>query len=293
MIPVGRNTLIGRTFHLHTSTLLFAHKLLAYAFFVGALVHGITYYSFVASLISASAASQSEFVVDNPTVSVAESATGGPLSNLVLPTGVFSFALTLVVTVTSLPALRRKNFNTFYFIHVIFVAIILILTCIHASTNFYFLLPGVLLWVADWVWRVRNSLVTRTEAVVENAGNGWVRVRLRSEHARSASDGEKGAGAMSSSTTPVLATYYINFPRISKVELHPFTAASTGTADTGPVLLFQRGPERKKAKQTAKEFTWAVAAAADNSAGMASTLQVYVTLKTAPVNNADVTAGSS
>ena len=44
MIPVGRNSIVGRAFHLHTSTLLFAHKLLAYALFLGSLVHGITYY---------------------------------------------------------------------------------------------------------------------------------------------------------------------------------------------------------------------------------------------------------
>ena len=44
MIPVGRNSIIGRAFHLHTSTLLFVHKLLAYALLLGTLVHGITYY---------------------------------------------------------------------------------------------------------------------------------------------------------------------------------------------------------------------------------------------------------
>ncbi|KAK0941801.1 hypothetical protein LTR29_006693 [Friedmanniomyces endolithicus] len=252
ILPVGRNSIIGRASGVHTSVLLFAHKVLAYTFFVGALVHGVTYYAFVAAYASAPASAQSGFVVDNPTVSVAEQALGSPYSNLVLPTGVFSFVLILVVTITALPALRRRSYNTFYFIHVIFAALILILTSIHASTNFYFLLPGLLLWVGDWVWRLRHSLSTKEVAIVENAGNGWTRVRLPSEHALSANDGEKGASALSTLATPVLATYYVNFPSISKLQVHPFTAASTGSGGTGPVLLFRRGPERKKAKKTAQ-----------------------------------------
>jgi len=44
MLPVGRNSVIGQAFQLHTSTLLFAHKLLAYSFFVGILLHGVLYY---------------------------------------------------------------------------------------------------------------------------------------------------------------------------------------------------------------------------------------------------------
>ena len=44
ILPVGRNSIIGRAFGVHTSALLFAHKVLAYTFFVGALIHGVTYY---------------------------------------------------------------------------------------------------------------------------------------------------------------------------------------------------------------------------------------------------------
>ena len=218
-------------------------------------------------------------MVDNPTVSVVESAAQGPLSYLVLPTGVFSFALLLVVTITSLPVLRRRSFNAFYFIHIIFVAVILVLTCLHASTNFYFLLPGLVLWVSDWVWRARNSLATKAEAVVENAGNGWTRITLLPKQVPIANDGEKGPTAASPSlATAMLATYYVNFPRVSKFQVHPFTAASNGSAETGPVLLFRRGPERKKAKQTEKEFTWAVAAAANAVAEEPLMMEVSIRL---------------
>ena len=45
IIPVGRHSVLGQIFNLHTSTLLFAHKLLAYSLFVGALIHGLIYYA--------------------------------------------------------------------------------------------------------------------------------------------------------------------------------------------------------------------------------------------------------
>ncbi|KAK4579800.1 hypothetical protein LTR86_000001 [Recurvomyces mirabilis] len=277
MIPVGRNSIIGKAFSLHTSTLLYAHKVLAYALFLGTLVHGITYYVFVASLVAASATVQNEFVVDNPTVSVDEATAKGHISYLVLPTGVFTFVLLVAVTITSLPILRRRSFNTFYFVHIVLVVIILIFACLHASTNFYCLLPGLLLWAADWVWRLRNSLANKVEATVENAGNGWTRVTLHSKRLEIARSGEKGASTMSPAfEIPVLATYYINFPRVSKLQIHPFTAASAGSAETGPALLFRRGPERKKDRRTQKEFTWALAAAAGDTVEVPSTIEIRI-----------------
>lgn len=44
LIPVGRNSVLGRTLWLHQHTLLYAHKLLAYAMVLAVLAHGITYY---------------------------------------------------------------------------------------------------------------------------------------------------------------------------------------------------------------------------------------------------------
>lgn len=44
IIPVSRNSLLGQAFELHQSTLLYAHKLLAYLLFVAALAHGAAYY---------------------------------------------------------------------------------------------------------------------------------------------------------------------------------------------------------------------------------------------------------
>jgi ferric-chelate reductase len=50
LIPVGRNSLVGRAFELHQSTLLLAHKLLSYATIFVALIHGAVYYVSLAGL---------------------------------------------------------------------------------------------------------------------------------------------------------------------------------------------------------------------------------------------------
>ena len=44
VIPVGRNSILGRTFNIHTSTLLLVHKLLAYGLFVFAIIHGLFFF---------------------------------------------------------------------------------------------------------------------------------------------------------------------------------------------------------------------------------------------------------
>lgn len=43
IIPVSRDNLVGRTFKLHQSTLLFAHKAVAYLFFLAVTAHGVAY----------------------------------------------------------------------------------------------------------------------------------------------------------------------------------------------------------------------------------------------------------
>lgn len=44
VIPVGRNSILGRTFNIHTSTLLLVHKLLAYGLFAFAIIRGLFFF---------------------------------------------------------------------------------------------------------------------------------------------------------------------------------------------------------------------------------------------------------
>lgn len=55
--------------------------------------------------------------------------------------------LMIAIVITSLPALRRKSYNVFYYVHVICSFWVFVVLSVHASTDFYFLLPGLVLWI--------------------------------------------------------------------------------------------------------------------------------------------------
>jgi hypothetical protein len=171
------------------------------------------------------------------------------------------------MVITALPVIRRNNYNTFYYIHIIFALIVLVLVCLHASTNFYFVLPGLLLWVYDWSYRIQHTLRFKQTIEVESAGNNWYRMRLPSPSKTIASDGsaaEKGLTTQNASEPlHTLETYYVRLSAISKVQIHPFTAAATATSSSGPTILFQKSPSKKKVTASDREWTWLLGAMVD------------------------------
>ncbi|KAK3049266.1 hypothetical protein LTR09_009444 [Extremus antarcticus] len=189
--------------------------------------------------------------------------------------GMLSFLLMLVIVITALPVLRRKSYNTFYYVHIIFSSLIFFLASVHCSTDFYFLLPGLILWLSDWAWRLfrgDTGLRTKVTGRLELAEGGWCRITLPPVHQLPvggvASGGADVAGIEKKpSLMHPQQIYYLNIPTISKLENHAFTAARVGTNSTGPLFLFQRtqlGIGKKKPKKLNKEWTWkAVVAAGD------------------------------
>jgi ferric-chelate reductase len=182
---------------------------------------------------------------------------------------VVGIVLIPVMLITALPVLRRNSYNTFYYIHVIFAVLVLVFSCIHASTNFYFVLPGLLLWVYDWSCRMQNALYYKLTMAVESAGNNWYRMRLASIPEAMTVDTSAAEKGLSSPDRPnlrhPLETYYIQLSTISKVQIHPFTAAATATSSSGPSFLFQKSPPKKKEKASHKEWTWLLGAMVDQS----------------------------
>lgn len=67
-------------------------------------------------------------------------------------TSTVSFLLMVAIVVFSIPVLRRKAYDTFYYLHIVFSSLIFIGTGIQSSTNFYFLLPRLFLWMVDRAW---------------------------------------------------------------------------------------------------------------------------------------------
>jgi ferric-chelate reductase len=187
-----------------------------------------------------------------------------------LPTGaVVGLVLIPTMVITALPIIRRNNYNTFYYIHIIFALLALVLICLHASTNFYFILPGLLLWTYDWSYRVLHALCFKQTIEVESAGNNWYRMRLPSTSKTIAGDGsaaEKGLTPQSASEpNHPLETYYVRLSAISKFQIHPFTAVASATSLSGPIILFQKSPLKKKVTASDKEWTWLLGAMVDQS----------------------------
>ncbi|POS76834.1 hypothetical protein DHEL01_v204765 [Diaporthe helianthi] len=177
-----------------------------------------------------------------------------------LSTGMFGFLLMVLIIITSLPALRRKSYNVFYYVHVIASFWVFVALSVHASTDFYFLLPGLVLWMVDWGWRLfrgtSGGLGRKVVGSLENAGEGWYRICLP---ALSITIGESGFAEKEAKATHPVQSYHLVFPEISKIQNHAFTAAKVGAGSDGPIFLFQRA-QAKVLKKLEKEWTWKVGA---------------------------------
>lgn len=170
------------------------------------------------------------------------------------------FLLMIAIIITSLPALRRKSYNTFYYVHVICSFWAFVALSVHASTDFYFLLPGLILWIVDWGWRLfrgtSGGLGKKVVGTLENAGEGWYRISLP---ASAKSIDESGATEKDATITHPVQSYNLVLPEISKTQNHAFTAAKVGSVAEGPVFLLQRAQGRVT-KKLEKEWTWKVGA---------------------------------
>lgn len=184
----------------------------------------------------------------------------------------------LAIIITALPVLRRRSYNTFYYTHIICSIIIFVGLSLHASTDFYFLLPGLFLWVLDWAWRIfrgDSGLRKKVQGTLQDAGNGWYKITLPA----SASDAQLKANPYSATkeagdkvekaiqSSHPLQSYYLNIPSISTIQNHAFTAAKVGSPASGPVFLFQRAQPIGKAKQKRldKQWSWKAGHEADQA----------------------------
>lgn len=179
-------------------------------------------------------------------------------------TGAGTAVSVIIITLTALPFVRRRFYNVFYYSHVMTAIFIFIGACLHASTDFYLLLPGLFLWVVDWGLRLfggeAKGLHTKLLATGEDAGSGWYRISLPAMPRPSCD--EHSDTTSIEKAVPIgspLTCYYLNVPAISKLQNHAFTAAIPGSAGSGPVFLFQRTQGRSE-KALEKEWTWKLAA---------------------------------
>lgn len=239
------------------------HKLIGYLFFVAVLVHMVPFYTWVPVFAKAEDRLKMTFGVDNPTVS--QEYLEDPAHYYyasVLGSGMVSLVIFIFIIVTSLPKLRRKSYNTFYYTH-LFSILFFILTCLHASTDFYMLLLGLSLWVMDWAIRLRGLGLT-VDAKLQREENDWFRLTV------STADLPRSTLSQLADTSELpLKHFYVNVPAISRWQNHPFTTASDladidQNAPKDIVWLFRVTNLGKKEKKQAKEWTVKLAALLDS-----------------------------
>lgn len=218
ILPVARDGVLGRVLRLEVSTLLRFHKLIAYLLVAAVTVHMVVFIVWIPVWAQGSVLLQRAFAFNNPNVSTSE-ADAYLYYNLCLATGLAALLVMVVLVVTSLPKMRRTNYNTFYYTHTLSILVFLFAS-LHASTNFYFLLPGLFLWAFDWVNRTR-SLNHIVSAQLQKDDNGWFRITIPYD----AIPCHMGRRLSQTELLP-LKTFYLNIPNISKLQNHPFTTCS-------------------------------------------------------------------
>ncbi|KAG8626122.1 hypothetical protein KVT40_006523 [Elsinoe batatas] len=257
VLPISRTSVLSRTLQISPGSLLTFHQWIGYLFFLVVTLHTVFFYAWVPifALAHEDSALKEAFAIDNPTVSHSESVRRGPYSMSVLASGMLSFIIFVAIIINSLPAARRKRYNVFYITHGSSI-LFFIFTCMHASTDFYMLLPGLVLWLLDWSLRIRG-LSTSIDVQLQAEGNGWYRITLPIE-----SLSKSTRKALVSADRYPLTSWYLNAPAISKWQIHPFTPArqrsSTLSEDalSNAVVFLWRVPNMsRKEKKQAKEWT--------------------------------------
>ncbi|KAL8698611.1 MAG: hypothetical protein Q9224_001775 [Gallowayella concinna] len=176
LIPISRHSALASFFQLSVSTTLTLHMLSAYTLFILVLIHALLYVSWVGLINDLPANARKVLPVLNPTYLYHETWPGNSTSlgvwraSLIF-TGLLAAIVMLIIFVTTLPKIRRKHFNLFYFTHLSSIFMVVVI-CLHASTMLYCTAPGLAMWCLDWSMRL-HELKSILYGEISTFGNGW------------------------------------------------------------------------------------------------------------------------
>lgn len=178
LLPVSRHSALASFFKLSHTTVFTFHIVLGYILFSLVLIHGALYARWAALYNGKRDAFRFVLPVLNPTylydgVWPGNTSSDGIWHASLIFTGIASGLIMLAMFFTSLPVIRRTNFNVFYFTHLLGIVAVVVI-CLHASTMFYCALPGLLMWFLDWAMRL-YELRQRLDCQLKPLGNDWFR----------------------------------------------------------------------------------------------------------------------
>jgi hypothetical protein len=152
--------------------------LAAYVLFTLVTIHGLLYVVWIPTFESLSNTLRQVYPVLNPTYLYNEVWPGLRTSLAIwraglIATGTVTFVILVIISITTLPSIRSKHFNVFYFTHFLGIVAVIII-CLHASTMLYCTAPGLAMWLLDWGMRL-YELGDKMDGKLVSLGKGWYR----------------------------------------------------------------------------------------------------------------------
>ncbi|TPX78461.1 hypothetical protein CcCBS67573_g00314 [Chytriomyces confervae] len=140
--------------------------------------------------------------------------------------GTMTYLVLIAIAVTSMDRVRRCLYNVFFYSHAL-IFFFIVGAYIHASSNMFFAIPGLIMYTIDGILRTRSRAIkTQVQSVVlEDCG--YICVTVKTTLAHTAKPGQ---------------FMRINFPQVSKFEFHPWTIASA--TETDATFLFSANPRK-------------------------------------------------
>ncbi|KAL2061200.1 hypothetical protein VTL71DRAFT_7473 [Oculimacula yallundae] len=226
ILPISRHSALASFFKISVSTTLTFHLITAYTLFALVLTHGLLYVSWIPVFEGLPTALRKVYPVLNPTYLYHETWPGNSSSlgiwraSLIF-TGIVAAFIMLLIFITTLPSIRNKHFNLFYFTHLLGIVATVII-CLHASTMLYCTAPGLAMWLLDWTMRV-YELWAPLDGNIASLGKEWYCISVPLPRRRL--DG--------CSCSSPLAHFYIHHSDSSVRELHPFTTITHLASQSG------------------------------------------------------------
>ena len=135
LLPISRHSALASFFQL--STTLTNRALTAYTLFVLVIIHGCLYVSWVPAFDSLSAQLRKVIPILNPTylytqVWPGDTSSIGIWRASMIFSGSFAALIMCAIAITTLPKVRRANFNLFYFTHLLAILMVIVI-CLLSS----------------------------------------------------------------------------------------------------------------------------------------------------------------
>ena len=176
LIPISRHSALASFFKISVATTLAFHMITAYTLFTLVLTHGFLYVSWVPVFEKLSTSLRMVFPVLNPTYLYHEVWPGnssrlGVWRASLIFTGITAAFIFLLIFITTLPFIRSRHFNLFYFTHLLGIIAVVVI-CLHASTMLYCTAPGLMMWLLDWLMRL-YELWAPLDGNIKALEKGW------------------------------------------------------------------------------------------------------------------------